>query len=45
MYAKKFDRVTKDWALYRDGEYIGSRGSVREIEALELEDRAQRRAQ
>ena len=44
MYAKKFDRLTKDWSLYRDGEYIGSQGSVREIEALELEDRAQRRA-
>ena len=31
MYAK-FDRLTtKDWSLYRDGEYIGSQGSVREI--------------
>ena len=45
MYTTKYDRQTKDIAVFYNGEYIGSRSTPQEAEALKYADMAQRRGQ
>ncbi|HNP74122.1 MAG TPA: hypothetical protein PKK15_23590 [Kouleothrix sp.] len=45
MYAIKFNRADRDFAVYFNGEIIGFAASAEEAEQVKFEDMARRRAQ
>lgn len=42
MYAIKFNRADRDFAVYFDGEIIGYGATAEEAEQIKMEDRARR---